>query len=51
MIKIKSCIRKTRNLLTNADRSGGHTDRRTNVQKLKNEFEIFDVVFDQDTAS
>ena len=29
-----SCIRETLNLLTNADRSGGRTDRRTHVQKL-----------------
>ena len=41
----------TLNLLTNADRSGVHTDRLTNVQKLlKNKLELFDVVFDQKTA-
>ena len=42
----------TLNLLTNADRSGVHTDRLTNVQKIKkNKLELFDVVFDQKTAN
>ena len=47
----KFCVWETLKPLTNADRSGGRTDRCTNVQKLeKNKFELFDVVFDKETA-
>ena len=34
----KSCIQETLNFLTNWNRSGGHTDRRTNVQELQRKY-------------
>ena len=48
----KSCIRETLDLLINLDRSGGRTDRRTNIYKLLNlKKKLFYVVFDLKTVT